>query len=154
MKTKNGFTLIEIVITVGIISILGSLAALAVTKSHRKALLEQAETELNIMSAAILNMAWDTSRFPNKNLRTAPGSLEIWDLSVAEAGLLKSDGTYDNWKGPYYEGALLDPWGNPYFFDPDYRIDGVDRTVVGSFGPNRQGRNLYDEDDIYILLDD
>ena len=154
MRKKSGFTLIEIMVTVGVISLLASLASIAVLKAHRKALQKQTETELNLLSAAVLNMAWDTGRWPNKDSRAATGSTEIWNIQPATVGLMATDGTFNNWRGPYYEGAVLDPWGSPYFFDPDYLINGVNHPVVGSFGPNRQGRNLYDQDDIYILLDD
>jgi hypothetical protein len=50
----------------------------------------------------------------------------------------------------------LDPWGHPYFFDTDYDIDpsgGVtNAAVIGSFGPNGVGQNVYDSDNIYIKL--
>ena len=154
MKAKLGFSLTETMIMVGLIALLGSIATVAMTKAHQNALSKQAEAELNILSAAMLQMAWDTGKWPNKAVRMDPGSTEIWNISGAAAGLLVTDGSYDNWKGPYYEGSVLDPWGQPYFFDPDYRVDGVMRVAVGSFGPNGKGPNLYDEDDIYILLDD
>ena len=154
MKKKQGFTLIEIMVVVTLIGLLGALAVMAVTKAHQKALQKQVETELNLLSAAVLQMVWDTGKWPNKAIRTQSGSVEIWNISPAAVGLLATDGSYDNWKGPYYEGALRDPWGQPYFFDPDYRVNGVNHIVVGSFGPNKKGRNLYDSDDIFILLDD
>ncbi len=154
MNTKKGFTLIEITITVAIIGLLASMAALAVTKANASARKKQARTELQFLSAAILQMAWDTGKWPNGAIRTNPGSDEEWTLGGASVGLLSTDGAYNNWKGPYYEGSLVDPWGNPYFFDPDYRTNDVNRVVVGSFGPNRVGRNLYDKDDICVLLDD
>lgn len=154
MKKRDGFTLVEIMITVGIIGMLASMAAFAVTKAHQTAKRRQAEFELQVLSVAILQLAHDTSVWPNHAIRTNPGSTEIWDLKGAAPGLMANDGSYNNWKGPYYEGALVDPWGNPYFFDPDYLINGVNHVVVGSFGPNRVGRNMYDKDDVYVLLDD
>lgn len=154
MKSKSGFTLVEIAVTVSIIGLLAALGALVVLKAHRNALRSQAETELQILSSATLQLVHDTSFWPNKARRINPTSTEVWNISVAAAGLMDSDGNYPNWKGPYYEGPILDPWGSPYFFDPDYRINGVDRIVVGSFGPNRVGRNLYDSDDIIVYLDD
>lgn len=154
MKKRNGFTLIEIMVVVAVVGLLAALASLAVTKSHQKAIQKQVETELQILSAATLQLAWDTGRWPNKARRNNPGSTEIWQISMASAGLMATDGSYDNWKGPYYEGSLLDPWGNPYFFDPDYFEGGIARIVVGSFGPNGQGRNVYDSDNKYEYLDD
>jgi general secretion pathway protein G len=154
MRQKEGFTLVEIMIVVSVVSLLASLASMMLLKSHRKALVGQTEAELNILSSSVLRMAWDTGRWPNTRLRTESGSTEIWDISSDSAGLMGSGDAYDNWQGPYYEGSVLDPWGHPYFFDPDYRVDGEMRVVVGSFGPNGNGRNLYDDDDIYVLLDD
>jgi hypothetical protein len=39
-----------------------------------------------------------------------------------------------------------------YFFDPDYYIGGVKYPVLGSFGPNKVGKNVYDSDDVYLVL--
>ncbi len=160
MKRQNGFTLIEIMVTVGIIGLLAVLASVTMSKARNSSLQKQTETELRFLSAAILQMAWDTGRWPNQAIRTTPGSTEVWDLSPGSCGLLSNDGSYENWKGPYYEGDFHDAWWSAkedhrvYFFDPDYLIDGVNHVVVGSFGPNGEGRNQYDSDDIYILLDD
>ncbi|HSR87713.1 MAG TPA: prepilin-type N-terminal cleavage/methylation domain-containing protein [Pontiella sp.] len=154
MKNRHGFTLLEIMVTIGILGLLTVMATYALRTARTKAYIRQAEGDLQMLATATLQLAWDTSRWPNKALRTQPGSTEIWNISIAAAGLEGTDGTYDEWKGPYFAGNIMDPWGNPYFFDPDYRVNGVDRVVVGSFGPNGVGRNLYDSDDIYVLLDD
>ncbi len=34
----------------------------------------------------------------------------------------------------------------------NYQVGGVDYAVVGSFGPNKDGKNVYDSDDIYLIL--
>lgn len=151
---KSGFTLIEIVVVVGIVGFLAALSTYAVSKAVQNARIKAAQTELEILSAATLQLAWDTGCWPNKQKRISGGSIEIWNISYGRSGLMSSDGSYSKWRGPYYEGAIKDPWGNNYFFDPDYRIDNVNRVVVGSFGPNGRGPNQYDSDDIYILLDD
>lgn len=154
MKKKSAFTLVEIMIVIAIVGLLASLATLAILKAMRNSQIKSAETEVHMLATAMLQLAWDTTRWPNKALRTTPGSIEMWDLSVPASGLLDTDGSYQNWKGPYYEGNTKDPWGNNYFFDPDYSVDGVRHVVVGSFGPNGVGRNLHDSDDILVLLDD
>ena len=84
---------------------------------------------------------------------TLPGSAEKWNLNTSNAGLTGTDGTFPDWAGPYISNVPQDPWGNNYFFDPDYQIDGLNYAVLGSFGPNGVGPNLYDADDIYIILD-
>lgn len=60
--------------------------------------------------------------YPHKQGRYCPprnlGNNEI-DLSTASGGLVATDGTYQNWEGPYIT-DVIDPWGNPYFLDEDY----------------------------------
>jgi general secretion pathway protein G len=153
MKNK-GFTLIEIIVVTLLIGILATLGSYAILKGVNNGRIKNAEAELEMLSAAVLQLAWDTGKWPNGAWRNAGGSVEMWDITYNRSGLLGTDGSYDHWKGPYFEGPLIDPWGNPYFFDPDYSIDGVMRPVVGSFGPNGMGPNMYDADDIYIRLDD
>ena len=151
---KSGFTLLEIAVVTIILGLLGTLGTLAIMKAVQNARIKNTEAELEILSAAVLQLAWDTGEWPNGQPRNNGGSTEIWDISGSSSGLLDTDGSYNHWKGPYYDGALEDQWGNSYFFDPDYLIGGVNHVVIGSFGPNGRGPNLYDSDDIYVLLDD
>jgi len=152
-QRKAAFTLVEIMVVVGCLSLLMMMGTLGVRKAIRNARIKQAEGELQIIATAVLQLAWDTGRMPNRALRTNQGSAERWNLSKDVAGLMATDGSYPDWKGPYYEGPVFDPWGQPYFYDPDYTINGAIRPVVGSFGPNRVGRNMYDADDIKVPLD-
>ncbi len=152
---KRGFTLVEIMIVVAIIGLLAGIGIPAVSRSIRNSKIKQAQTELEMISAAVLQLAWDTGKWPNGQLRTKGGSSENWALTGDSCGLLDTDGSHIGWKGPYYDGEIKDPWGNSYFFDPDYRIDGVDRVVVGSLGSDGVGRNQYnDNDNIYVRVDD
>lgn len=151
---KRGFTLVEIMVVVGILGLMAGIGIPAVLKGVRNSRIKEATIELEMISTAVLQLAWDTGEWPNGEPRTTGGSAEMWNISLVRCGLFDTDGSYNEWKGPYYDGAINDPWGNPYFFDPDYRVEGVNRVVVGSFGPNGVGRNRYDSDDVYILLDD
>ena len=150
---QRGFTLVEIMVVVGIIGLLAGVGVPAILKGVQSSRTKEARIELEMISTAVLQLAWDTGKWPNAQPRTTGGSTEMWDISLARCGLLGTDGSYNEWKGPYYGGEIKDPWGNPYFFDPDYRVGGVDHVVVGSFGPNGVGRNRYDSDDVYVLLD-
>jgi prepilin-type N-terminal cleavage/methylation domain-containing protein len=135
---KRGFTLLEIVVVVGLLGLLTALGSLAVKKSIHNSRVKRAEAELEMISAAVLQMAWDTGRWPNLAIRTDPGSTKVLDLSDETAGLMNTaapdDSIYPNWKGPYYEGSVEDPWGNKYFFDPEYDVGGSNRIVVASRG--------------------
>ncbi|HEY5654012.1 MAG TPA: prepilin-type N-terminal cleavage/methylation domain-containing protein [Pontiella sp.] len=152
-QNKNGFTLVEIVVVVAIIGLLATLTSLKVVQIINRGRSNAAGVDLSNIATATMQLAWDTGRWPNRAVRTTPGSVEVWDLSKGSAGLGSNGGNYPDWKGPYYLGETLDPWGNPYFFDPDYRVNGVNKVVVGSFGANGKGRNYYDEDDVFVVLE-
>ena len=146
---KSGFTLVEIMIVVAIVGILASMGVLAIMKSVNTSKTKNTQAELEMLSAAVLQLAWDTGRWPNGKPRNVGSSAEIEDLSQASCGLLANDGSFgNNWKGPYYDGSLEDPWDNNYFFDPDYTYKGNVIPVVGSYGPNGEGLNKYDSDDV------
>ena len=97
-------------------------------------------------------LAWDTGMWPGGTERTARGDMEVWNLRTAVGGLILADSRFSEWNGPYVPSVPTDPWGNPYFFDPDYLIGGTWHVVIGSFGPNGVGRNVYDADNIYVTL--
>jgi len=142
-------------IVVLVIGLLAGLALPNIFRAIERSRIEQAKADLEMLSNAILQLAWDTGRWPGGLDRSVPGDPETWDLTTARAGLLECDPSLfpsELWRGPYINRVPVDPWGSPYFFDPDYRIKGSNRVVVGSFGPNRVGRNLYDDDDIYVIL--
>ncbi|MCF7848663.1 MAG: type II secretion system protein GspG [Kiritimatiellales bacterium] len=154
MMKKKAFTLVEMMITISVMSILMAMAVFVVKDITRRVYVKQAKTELEMIATAISQLAWDTGQWPNRTVRNNAGSAEAWDLTPSYTGLLGNNGSFTGWDGPYIDKIPADPWGNPYFFDPDYTIDHAVRIVVGSFGPNGSGRNRYDADDIVIRLDD
>ena len=158
-KRAAGFTLVEVMIVVSIVGVLAAIGTLSLRQARLKGRTGTAQAELEMIAAAVLELAWDTGRYPNKKLRNASSSKEEWALGGAAVGLVATDGGFPNWDGPYLDnvtedddGDPVDPWGNKYFFDPDYSVDGQMRIVVGSFGPNGVGRNQYDEDDVYVII--
>lgn len=156
---KTGFTLIEVLITIAIIGILGTIVLTTVNNIRDKARIAKAEAELDGFRSALELLAHDTEEWPGHQAVGAVNTganNEVWDLSVASAGLTATDGNYIDWDGPYVETIQLDPWGNPYFFDTDYDIDPSgavqNAAALGSFGPNGVGQNLYDDDDVINIL--
>jgi len=151
--TKRGFTVIEIMIIVLVIGVLLAVVLPSIRAVRRNSRIKQAEAQLEILAAAIKQLAWDTGKFPGA--KPLVDGKEVPNLTVPDAGLLAEDGDFPNWKGPYIRNIPLDPWGARYFFDADYTMpDGDVRTVVGSHGPNRSAMNAYDSDNIVVLLDD
>ena len=152
-KNERGFTLIELMISMAIIGVLAAIAIPNYISYRQRAQVAKAQSELKTIEKAVMMLAIDTGFWPNKEKVNEPDTKEVWNLNVNSAGITDTDGSYPYWMGPYLGEVPLDPWGNPYFFDVDYLKDGSNYIVIGSFGPNGVGQNLYDNDDIILILE-
>jgi general secretion pathway protein G len=152
LKHNSGYTLIELMVVVGIISVLSGIAIPAFNSLGDKAKIAEATSDLKNLQLALEMLAIDTEMWPGPNDVGQIANSEVWDLNSPEAGLVVTDGSFPDWDGPYVPAVPKDPWGNDYFFDPDYDVDGTDYAVLGSFGPNGVGPNVYDDDDIILIL--
>ncbi len=150
-RKDAGFTLIEVLVSIAIVGILMAIAIPAYSGFQERAKIAQAKAELKGLQTAIEVLANDTEYWPGPSPIGVVANAEVWDLNSSTAGLVVA-GSFTNWNGPYVQLVKKDPWGSDYFFDPDYAINGADYPVVGSFGPNKQGQNQYDSDDIYLIL--
>jgi len=160
---RDGYTIVEIMIVVTIIGILAGLAVPKAVSVYQHMRIKRAESDLQIIAAACNNLADDTGRWPNCPAnydRMTGGAVlnnEAEDLTRPAVGLVSCGSVYSNhnWQGPYIEDTRMllgDPWGTPYFFDPDYTISGQTYMVVGSYGPNRGSMNTYDSDNVVVIL--
>jgi len=147
------FTLTEIMVTVSVIVVIAAIAIPAYRKARATSKIKVAESELAMLAAAVKQLAWDTRRWPGGALRNDPNAPRILNLTTNGTGLMEAHATNfpSNWKGPYISSVPNDPWGHPYFFDPEYLIGGQRLPAVGSYGPNGQGTN--DADNLYCTVD-
>ncbi len=154
-KNNSGFTILELIVNVAIIGILTAIAVPAYTTFRDKARVAQARSDLHNIQLAMELLANDTSQWPGHQpvgkTNTAANN-EIWDLSDEIAGLVDTDGNFPNWKGPYMKSVPKDPWGMNYFLDTDYYVNGKLEAALGSFGPNKCCQNVYDSDDVILVL--
>ena len=168
---KNGFTLIEFLITIGIIALLTTISIASVSFARSRASTTKAEADLATIRKAIDALAGDTKHWPGHqiidnvcttNITGPPGcdtgNNELCDdgcastLSSGFGGITQTDGNFPGWNGPYMNSIPLDPWGNEYFLDTDYNTGSGTEAVIGSYGPNGSGLNLYDSDDIFLII--
>lgn len=119
---NSAFTLIELLVVIAIIGILAAVIMASLSDAREQALVRTAQAEMKSLHTAIEVLRTDTNLYPHKKKDYCPpvsmSGNEV-DLSLPSSGLVATDGTYDNWSGPYVA-DVLDPWGNPYFLDEDY----------------------------------
>lgn len=120
---QSGFSLIEILLVVGIIAFLASMVAVNMIGQSTNASIKNAKTGTKMVYAKAATYFLDTGSAPSKieDLVTKPGDAP-------------------NWKGPYLtEGQAKDPWGTPYVLkspgehmDIDIMSYGADRKEGGA----------------------
>jgi type II secretion system protein G len=148
----RGFTRVELMVVVAILSVLMTAGLMAYSSFTEKARKVRALAQINKIQLAIDNLALDTEAWPGPNPVGELASKEVWDLNSGAAGLVQASNKFNNWNGPYIDAIPKDPWGSDYFFDPDYRIKTQRFVVIGSFGPNKTGKNREDGDNIVVIL--
>jgi type II secretory pathway pseudopilin PulG len=142
-------------IVIAIIGIHATIALIAITSYATKAKVAETTADIDMIYKAIVLLETDTGEWPGDQkigeINKGSGN-EVWDLSVGAAGLASNDNNFPGWEGPYLPSVPKDPWGNDYFLDTDCAIKNVDHIVLGSFGPDGVGQNLYDDDDVIKII--
>jgi len=177
-KNKTGFSLVELLIVIGIIGILSSIVMGALNTAREGAKITKARSEIREVRSAVASLASDTGKWPNGCAvgQVVGGAGNEIELTEACSGITQAPqgagcactwtaGEIANWNGPYYQ-APLDPWGNSYWFDSDYHkyencaaIPAAEKfpalpesVAIYSPGPNNSGVNAYDCDDIFLEI--
>ncbi len=118
---KRGFTLVELLVVIGMIAILAGTASSSVMKARRRSQIARAAAECHEITNAIL--AYENWA-PNHTLSEVANVFSAWK-DAAEGDLdfilgMKSNSQGPNGKVPVlYNGAvvrgnIVDPWGRPY----------------------------------------
>lgn len=168
-EKNKGFTLMEVLVVTAIMGILAAVVLTSLNNSRESAYVATAQTQLNNIHIAMEIMFYDTGIYPHKKSKYCPPYDDINNevsLASSTSGMVDTDGTYPNWKGPYIPEAI-DPWGTPYYFDEDYQCKasstgcggvtdfGTDSSVLVSCGPNRavaNGSCAYDDDNVVYVF--
>lgn len=142
-----------------VVAIIGLLAALAIpsfSKARLNAQTRRAQNDLRVLATAFEQLSMDTAQWPggyNTDVPFPGGNNEFEDLRLGVVGLMTNDGTFNSrWNGPYVEKMPVDPWGMDYWFDIDYAYNGENVAALGSYGPNTDGLNMYDADNIIYIM--
>jgi general secretion pathway protein G len=125
-RRREGFTLVELLVVVLIISMLAALLAPRMFKGLGKAKADIARAKMTIIEDSLARFQYDCGHLPDDS----EGGLEA--LLLAPAGL------EEKWNGPYLKKSqLLDPWGNPYLYIPEGQFNPGSFDVI-SYGADGQ----------------
>jgi len=137
MKQKQeGFTIIELLVVILIISMLAVFVAPRMFKGLGKAKKDIARAKMAIIENALGRFYYDCGRYPDDSegltaLRVVPPGLE------------------EKWNGPYLkESELLDPWDIPYIYIAEGQINPGSFDLI-SLGADSQEGGEGDNEDIY-----
>lgn len=122
---RKGFTLIELMVVILIISMLGVFVAPPVMKKLSRAKKDLARPRMAIIENALRSYEFDCGRLPEE----AEGGLDALLVAPPEME--------EKWNGPYLKASqLLDPWDNPYIYIPEgeYNPGSFDLICYGADG--------------------
>lgn len=125
---KKGFTLVELMLVVIIISVLVAMMAprIAGRSEEARVAVARADIDMNVPTALKL-YELDNGAYP-----TTEEGLNA---------LLNSPGSAKNWKGPYLEKKPTDPWGNQY----QYKSPGTHRRDYDLYSFGKDGVESADD---------
>lgn len=131
MKRRKNFTLIEILVVIGIIGLLAAVGTTAAVSHMKSARIKTAQAQIAQFSTAIVSFEMDLKRLPDSN--------------VGLSELIENTAGSDKWKGPYLEleEIPLDPWDNEYVYSVENG-----RYQVISYGADGQPGGDGDNADI------
>jgi len=132
---RAGFTLVEMLIVLGILVALFALVLPRFLGSQKKAKIDIATTQIGSFRATLERYYIDCDQFPT----TEQGLQAL----VSKPADLPDTVT---WRGPYVTRDIgLDPWNNPYQYEYPPTHGGGDTPDIWSYGPDGEGGT---EDDV------
>ena len=126
----EGFTLVEMLVVLGIIVLLAAMVAPQVIRYLGSARSETAAIQLKNIESALELYYLDTGQYPNKN----DGLKALLEQPASLAG----------WRGPYIKksSGILDPWGKVYIYKLPGEHGNFDLSSLGRDGlPGGEGED-------------
>lgn len=125
----NGFTLVELMVTIFIVGLLATIVVINVLPSQDKAMVQKAKADI-----AILSQALETYRLDNLAYPSAAQGLSALVAPPVGASGARSEG--------YIKKLPNDPWGRPYQYSTPGRAGAFDIYSLGADGvPEGQDEN-------------
>ena len=148
---KTGFTLVELLVVIGIIAVLVTLSMVGVNLAKAKARTAKALHDIDVIYQAIATLANDTNSWPGHQTagqvcssscaqrkicgQDSSSATCNFGVSDTSSGIIATDALYGGWSGPYMPSMPIDPWNHEYFFYTDYRVTNADNQPCGTNDP-------------------
>ena len=130
---RNGFTLVEMMVTLFILALLTTVVAINVLPNQDKAMLQKAKADI-----AVLGQALETYRLDNLTYPDAGSGLQALVTPPTTGGSTRTEG--------YIKKLPNDPWGRPYQYSNPGKNGAFDVYSLGGDGaPGGENANA----DIY-----
>jgi general secretion pathway protein G len=131
-RRDRGFTLIEVLLVLVILVVLASLATVNILSAQKKAKINSAKVQVELLDKALQTYYLDVGSFPSASVGLQALRVESPDVQ----------GT-NKWAGPYLDRDIpADPWGKPYEYmypprmnrdKPDISTVSPDNQVIGNW---------------------
>ena len=118
---RNGFTMVELLVVIAMLMILAGSITSSVGSASRRAKIQQATSELQEMTKAIL--AYENYGRVNEDSPLSSHLMEEKEATESNMGFILGQETLKNgqsgnipvlFNAEIKNGAIRDPWGNPY----------------------------------------
>ena len=119
-RADAGYTLLELLVVMGVIAILTAVATPQLMGYFGKAKVQSAQLQIENINTALEMYYMENGAYPSMN--------------VGLRALVEAPSEAPRWNGPYLKNAktLLDPWGRPY----QYAVTDQGEYNVYSLGPS------------------
>ena len=105
LRGEGGYTLTEMLVVIGIISLIAAVLTPAILGQMSRARAKAAQLQLETLAASVENFRSDVGRYPSQQ--------------EGLQALVQDPGSLEGWVGPYTRTkALKDPWGRPVLYVP------------------------------------
>ena len=127
---EEGFTLVEMLVVLGIIVLLAAMVAPQVIRYLGSARAQTAEVQLKNVESALELYYLDTGQYPSQN--------------DGLKALLEAPANLPSWRGPYIKrsSGILDSWGRVYIYKQPGEHGNYDLSSLGRDGvPGGEGED-------------
>lgn len=139
---RRGFTLVEILIVLGIMVFLLAMVGPRLLGSKQKADIQATKTQIGLFEQCLQSYVVDMNTFPD----TESGLMALIEKPEGSAEG-EGETKKDKWAGPYLQKTSLpkDPWGNDYQYEYPPSHGKGKEPEIWSYGPDGQDNT---DDDI------